>query len=325
LRARCRTSKLVASIGLAASLWSAGAFAEDTDSAASESLFRDGKRLLELKDFARACPKLAESFRLDPATGTLLALALCHEGEGKIATAWAEYVDAAARARGEGRPDRAEAARAWAGALEPKLPRLTIVVPDVVARTADLRVKRNGIALGLGAWGMAVPVDPGEHVVEVTASGKKPWVRTVSIRAESYQAEVTVPVLDDRDIESAPRPEEARRGLSSVQQLGLMTGGMGVLMLGAGTFFGLRALHKNDLSKEGCDGNVCDPYAKQMRLDARTAGNVATGGFMAGTALLIGGAVMYFAGADRAPKRAGMRAAPAVGDRNFALVLEGAF
>ena len=50
------------------------------DVATAEALFREGKRLMEQKSFAAACPKLKESFAQDEATGTLLALALCHQG-----------------------------------------------------------------------------------------------------------------------------------------------------------------------------------------------------------------------------------------------------
>src|SRR5882724_2808972 len=138
---------------VAALVASTPAWAQSADSAASETLFREGKRLLDHKEFARACPKLAESFRLEPATGTLLALAMCHEGDGKIASAWAEYADAAGRARREGRPDREQAALQWASALEPRLSTLTILVPDAVARTQGLEVKRDGITVGQAGWG----------------------------------------------------------------------------------------------------------------------------------------------------------------------------
>src|SRR5262249_9360049 len=100
---------------------------ETSNAASAEALFRDGKRLLEAHDYAASCSKLAESFRLAPATGTLLAPAMCHEAQGRIATAWGEYTDAAARARTEGRSDREQGALQRAAQLEAKLSTLNIV------------------------------------------------------------------------------------------------------------------------------------------------------------------------------------------------------
>jgi formylglycine-generating enzyme required for sulfatase activity len=75
------------------------------DALAAESLFREAKDLVTGGKTAEACPKFAESQRLDPQIGTLLYLATCHSQEGKSATAWAEFLqaaDQAARAHDEG-------------------------------------------------------------------------------------------------------------------------------------------------------------------------------------------------------------------------------
>ena len=173
------------------------------DAAAAEVLFQTGKRLLEQRQLAEACPKLAESFRLDPATGTLLALAMCHEAEGKIATAWAEYGDVADRAKREGRPDRQEAARQWKAVLEPKLSLLTIVVPEVVAALPGLVVARDGVTLGRPSWFTPVPVDPGRHVIAVTAPRKQRWQEVIDVDAEGERLVVTVGSLEDAPREAA--------------------------------------------------------------------------------------------------------------------------
>lgn len=53
----------------------------------AERLFREGREAVKRGDYAVACPKFAESQRLDPANGTLLNLALCEEGWGHAADA----------------------------------------------------------------------------------------------------------------------------------------------------------------------------------------------------------------------------------------------
>src|SRR5262245_19845033 len=157
------------------------AFAEEADVAAAETLFRDGRARMEAKDYAHACPKLEASYRIDPATGTLLALALCYEASGKTASAWTSYAEAAARAKREGRADREKAARQRAAALEAKLSKINVSLSPDAEKTPGLAVQRDGVALDSAALGTAIPVDPGEHTIRAAAPGKLAWSTTVTI------------------------------------------------------------------------------------------------------------------------------------------------
>src|SRR5262249_14269943 len=147
-----------AAVSLALMALPLAARAEPGDVVMAEALFRDGKELLAHEDYEHACPKLSESFRLDPATGTLLALAICHEREGKIGSAWGEYTDVASRSKLESRPDREKAARAKANELEPRVSRITIALSDDAADIDGLVVQRNGVTLPGAVLGTAIPV-----------------------------------------------------------------------------------------------------------------------------------------------------------------------
>src|SRR4029077_16228587 len=151
-----------------------------TASAEADSLFREGTRLFDEKLYDIAWPKRAESFKVDPATGSLLALAACHEAQGKTASAWAEYSEVVVRARRQGRSDRAEAAARRAAALERNLSRLTVMVDPNTAKIDGLVIKRDGGALDPGSLGAAEPIDPGTHTIEASAPGRRPWTSDIA-------------------------------------------------------------------------------------------------------------------------------------------------
>ena len=165
------------------------------ETALAETLYKQGRELMAEGKYAEACPKFAESYRLDPVTGTLLNLATCHETQGRLATAWSEFNDAISAARRDGREDRVRYAQEHLAAIEPKLSRLTITVaPD--ADLEGLEITLNGSSIGRAALGVATPLDPGEHVITAGAPGKKEWSVTVKLETPGESKMVAVPALE---------------------------------------------------------------------------------------------------------------------------------
>jgi tetratricopeptide (TPR) repeat protein len=196
---RYRLVSLLFATCLAASAQS-NAEPSETDRSLAQSLFEQGKRLMDGGNFEHACPKLEESQRLDPRGGTLLNLALCHERQGKIATAWTDFKGALSAARRDGRQDRITAAEEHIAALEPKLPWLTLTATGVVEGE---EIKLDGAAVGRAAWGSPVSIDPGAHELRATAPGRKPWSLALTI-AIGEKRTVTIPALEADPNQAAP-------------------------------------------------------------------------------------------------------------------------
>ena len=192
----------VLGIGLAAALVLQPTVAHAQGSVA-EALFQEGKRLMAEGKYTEACPKFAESQRIDPGAGTLTALALCHRGEGKTASAWSEFKEVVSLARRDNRKDREQVALDNIAELEPKLSRLRLVVSPG-AEAQHLEVHIDDTVITRAAFGQALPVDPGARRVLATAPGKKPFETTVQIGADHDEKTVTIPTLEDD-----PRAAEA--------------------------------------------------------------------------------------------------------------------
>jgi serine/threonine-protein kinase len=331
----CATS-LCFSLGasLNASLAHAG------DAATAEALFRDGRALMEAGNYQAACPKLEESYAQDPATGTLLALGICQERSGLTASAWATFSDAAARAKRDGRADRERAAREHMTALEPKLAHLTIQVDPSLTTLAGFSVKRDGREVGAGAWGASVPIDPGEHVVEATAPGRKPFNTKLTVPAQAVAQTVQIPALeleptaaatDTKPGATSPEPPlgEAQRTVAPLRLPGLIIGGVGIVTLGVSGIFALRAVSLNSESKENghCDAqNQCDDIGGPKRDEAKTAANVATVTVLAGTALTALGVTLFLLKPrSEHAQSAHVEALPVFGRDQAGMALQGRF
>jgi hypothetical protein len=319
-------------IGLTLALGLSSTAAHAGDSGAqAQVLFDEGKKLMDAENYAGACPKLAESQRLDPGNGTLARLATCHEKQGRTATAWSEFTELVTSAQRAGQADRERFARQRIAALEPHLSRLTIIVPADVATTSGLVVQRDAIAVGAAAWGIGVPVDPGDHLIEASAPGKQGWSTHVTIGAMADTKQVSVQPLATLEVAPAPAVAEAPAqatppeadatpasgSRSSQKTWGLVVGAVGVVGVGVGTYFGVQALSDSSHAKQQCPSAACPaPAAVQQNDDAKTAAHIADVGIGVGIAGLAVGSLLYFL----APSNQSVRVAPSVGSTNGVVV-----
>lgn len=264
---------------------------------AAETLFQEGRRLVAEKRYEEACPKLAESHRIDPGIGTLLYLADCHELAGHHASAWAAFREAEGLAKRAGQEDRATSAAKRAAALEPKLVRVTLRL-----RTAPpgLTVKHNGLALSTALLGVPLPVDKGSHTFELAAPGKK--ARVVRVTVELSSIEQDVPELEDEaapavassappppraippasrapnvEPSAAPAPAKESRALTYAA---FGVGGVGLIV---GTVFGLSAKNAWDKSRNNCrEGRFCNDEGLSQIDQAKSRATLSTVGFAVG-------------------------------------------
>lgn len=271
---------------------SPSAFAQPTatDKATADALFRAGKELLDAGHASEACPKLAESQRIDPRAGTLLNLAVCHEQEGKTASAWAEFNEAASQAAAAKQPDREKFARARIDELEASLSRVKIVLQ---LRSQDIEVKLDGRVLRPAAIGTPIPVDPGPHVVEASSRGHKTWTRSLAMPRGPVVQEVGVPALE---IEEAPAADASAavnvHPKDPWPAVGLALFGLGSIALGSGVFFGLQTIAKKDDAAPFCVADRCTQPGLEAYEDASTAATWSTIMIGLSVALLASGAYL---------------------------------
>lgn len=278
--------------------------------AAAQALFDEAKRLVQSGDFAAACPKFRASYELDPGGGTLLNLADCHARAGRTASAWSLFKEAEVMAQRDGRPERVDYARRNVRELEAQLVYLRVSVgPE--ARVPGLSLSVDGVPLAEAAWGSALPVDPGAHVLRAEAPGYEALEQNVEVEAApGVRVELQVPPLVPSSSAAAASddgvvPQPSDTGSSALRTTGWVLGGVGIAALGVGGFFGLRAMSRWDERNAACEGG-CTLAARDAGDDAKSAATIATIGVSSG--LVLGGiatVLLLTSGGDERPELAG--------------------
>ncbi|MGC4094032.1 MAG: hypothetical protein QM756_40210 [Polyangiaceae bacterium] len=272
-----------------------------SDKAAAEALFVEGRKLMEAGRYTDACLKFEASQRLDPGVGTMLNLAECYEKSGRTASAWAEFREVISAARAAESKEREALARERAGVLEGRLSRLTIGLSAEAASTPGIEIRRDGAVVDSAEIGTSIPVDPGKHVIEANAPGRKKWFKTVELAADASQVDVLVPALasvqdSGGSVGGSTTTDSAPASGSGQRTVALVAGGIGVVGVVVGSVYGLQASSKWKDAKAGCTSYPygCSPDALKGADDARGFATLSTVGFIVGGVGLAAGAVLWF-------------------------------
>jgi hypothetical protein len=313
----------------------------DEDTTLALRLFDEGRALLAAGKVDEACPKLEESRRLYPLPGTLLNVAVCHEMQGRAATAVAEFREARALAERDHRDDRVALADRHLQALDGKVSSLVIVVPPEVA-LPDLSVTRDGMSIGRAAWGTRIPVDPGLHTIEASATSKKAWKLVITVAPAGDVETATLTPLEDAappppaaplaiapllavpPAAQAPAPPPDHRGISTRRTFALVTTGAAVVAAGIGTYFGVTALSKHNDPAATCTLQPCTS-ADALNSDAKNAADASTVSFAVALVALGTGALLWFGDANGRANKATMAVTPDVAWGRAGLDLAGKF
>ncbi len=310
------------------------------DKAAADTLFNEGKKLINAGQTEAACSKFEASLTRMRQLGAQIALASCYEKLGKTASAWGEFRAAASAAAKAKDSQRRRFAEERAAEIEAKLS-LLVIKMEPGYRIDDLMVKRNGAELDSAELGTPVPVDPGDYAVEAQAPGWVAWSTKVTVSMPGT-VEVVVPALGKAPVkveEPAPPPAIPAKRLEisgdaerkQRRTLAYLVGGSGLAAIASSLLVGSVASSKWDEAQARCSGNngtlTCDQEGVDLAETASTLGTLGTLTFVVGAAAVGFGGYLYFTSrpTERDPVASRTTLVPAVGPHQAGLVLQGGF
>lgn len=207
----------------------------DVSAVEAKELFQKARAAVKQGDLAQALVWFRKSHRRRPTFGTLFNMASCEEQLGLIASAWLHYRELTLQL--PAKDERLPLANERTASLEPRVARLQIELAS--GAPSGTTVTQDNVELTSLDLGAMVPADPIEHVIVVTAPGRRERRYKVTL-TEGKRAKVTVePGLESVPITAAPLSGNQAR------TVGYIVGSVGLAGLGFSAATGILFITKN--------------------------------------------------------------------------------
>lgn len=264
-------------------------------------LFKEGKAAADAGKWAEAADKFRQVVAIRSAPKALIALGVAEERLGRVASAHAEYRRAREEAADKSLVDELKTANAALEAIRPRLPKVVFSPSDALA---GARIEIDGEAARPDDG--VLFVNPGEHTVSATASGKGTFKTTISLE-EGQQHEIELvftpasAAVPTASGDSPAKPPDSA-GSGRPPTGAVVVGGLGIVSLVVGGALWGIGSGQYDQSDKKCPGPGCS----QAVLDQGNAGRDQIIGGVAflgvGAAALAGAGIWWITSAASSKK-----------------------
>lgn len=269
--------------------------------AAARQLFKEAKDLETEGEWEEALSRLERVGKVKMTPQVRFHIALCQENVGRWVDAINGFELAAQEALklGEKGKDVAEAAPPRAEKLRAKVPTLKLTVEGKV-RTSKVFI--DGAPVSLALAGTLIPVDPGDHRIEVRRDGEVTQTLDITVaeaETESVELQIDDPEPPDPKPEPwpvkpepPPPPPPPEPGVGQWPAYVVAGAGVAGIVVG-GALWGLR---NSRISQVRCaDGFTgCNPDDEPLVDEARSFDLGSKVSFGVGAGLIATGAVLWF-------------------------------
>ncbi|MCC6900641.1 MAG: tetratricopeptide repeat protein [Polyangiaceae bacterium] len=279
--------------------------------AKARARFQQATELEQAGNYTQALEAFREVGQVRMTPQVRYHIGVCEEKLGKLLTALGGY-ELALQEAASVDPSFAKEVEARIVQLKARIPKLTVKRGE---SAKSGRVEIDGVAVGEGSLGTALPFDPGPRLVEVKLGETTKFSESVTL-AEGDSKEVVIefaqgPVSTDP---AGPAPvKDQSAPAKSGRALPWIIGGIGVAGLAAGgVFFVMKNQRVSELEDAcGPDKNQCPPDKKSTYDDAKTYNTLSMVGLGVGVVGLGVATTMLLTQKSSKPK-AGYFVTPAV-------------